>query len=246
MNKFAQEFLFSFLVALPMVMMDALWHLATNTVVHINYVAVKFTLIFLTLFLTSYWVGKGFNQGLFATIAGPALFYIYYLFADPTINREVFKIDESFGYIFLHIAVFVIAYAVVYNLILHRKSTKEAQRAGKAFIWALCVVALDAGYQLERVQLATRNEELVAAVLKFDLSLYLTLALIVVGFLIHQYGRMPQVKLPLLTLAGAGFIFLMGGDWMRTIVGILSAGIPAVLLYYYRHHAQHGGVHHAH
>ena len=109
-----------------MVMLDVIYHLATETAVHINYVAVKFTIIYLTLFLTTYWVGKSWNNGVFATITGPMLFYIYYRVADATINRELFKIDESFGYIFLHIAVFALAYAVVFNLV-YRGNDKNHQ-----------------------------------------------------------------------------------------------------------------------
>ena len=58
-----------------MVVLDALYHLATETAVHINYVAVKFTVIFLVVFLVANWVGKSLTDGVFTSIAGPVIFY---------------------------------------------------------------------------------------------------------------------------------------------------------------------------
>ena len=87
MGKLAENLLFSFLVSLPMVVLDGLYHLASETTVHLNYIIVKLLIIFLTVFFIAHWVGKSPREGLFSSIAGPGLFYIYYLFAYPTLNR---------------------------------------------------------------------------------------------------------------------------------------------------------------
>lgn len=234
MNKLSDSLIFSLLVSVPMVMLDVLYHLATETAVHINYVAVKFTIIFLTLFLTTYWVGKSWNDGVFATVVGPVLFYIYYLFADPTINREVFRIDDSFGYIFLHVAVFALSYAIVYNFI-YRGNDKNHKwyAAGKAFALSFTLFGLDAVYQMLRVQLTTHDEEIVARVMSIDMSLYLVLSVLLVGFLIYYYVKNVAIQSSVLVVSAVVLIGLIGMDMVRAAVGIVSAGIPAALIHYY-------------
>ena len=229
MNTFARALLFSFLVAVGMVMLDALYHLATETAVHINYVAVKFALIFLTVFLTSWWTGIGLNQGIFATITGPVIFYIYYRAADSTLNRELFTIDEGFGYIFLHIAVFMLSYALVFRL-LQRSGTPLARNAGLAALFALTAAGLDAAYQLEKVQLITKNEEIVARVLHFDTTLYLVLALLLAAFLCYHFIRSAKLQAAALVIGSALLLMLIGKDIPRALAGILTAGIPVLLL----------------
>ena len=106
MSKLIENIIFSFFVTLVMVVIDAIYHLATETAVHINYAAAKFTVIFLVVFLVSYWIGKSKRDGAFTSVTGPAVFYLYYIFANPTLNREIFKIDENFGYIFVNFKYF--------------------------------------------------------------------------------------------------------------------------------------------
>ena len=233
MNRLTDSIIFSFIVSLPMVMLDVLYHLATETAVHINYVAVKFTIIYLTLFLVTYWVGKSWNDAVFATIAGPVLFYIYYVFADPTINRDVFKIDDSFGYIFLHIAVFALSYAVVRNLIDHSAQGQRGLAVGKAFAFAFAVFGLDAAYQMLKVQLATHDEEIVARVMSVDTSLYIVLSLLLVGFLLYNYVSNIKIQSAALVLSAVLLIWLIGMHGVRAFVGLASAGIPVGLIYLY-------------
>ena len=234
MSKLTDSLIFSFIVALPMVMLDVVYHLATATAVHINYVAVKFTIIYLTLFLTTYWVGKGLNEGIFATIAGPLLFYIYYVFADPTINRDVFKIDDSFGYIFLHIAVFAVSYAVVHNFVVRGADKNHHWFAvGKAFAFALTVFGLDAAYQMLKVQLTTHDEEMVARVMSIDTSVYLVMSLLVVGFLLYYYVLNLKIQSAALVVSAVLLIWLLGADIVRAAVGVVSAGIPVALIEIY-------------
>ena len=232
--SFRESLLFSFFVSALMVMLDALYHLGTNTAVHINYVLVKITIIFLVLFLTTYWVGKGKNEGIFACIAGPIIFYIYYLFADATLNRAVFKIDDSFGYVFLHIFAFAIAYIALYNFVLNRRGSKEIQTGALSLIMAFSVFALDSFYRLGKVQIQTKNEELVVAVMGFGESLYLVLFLIVLYFLVFYYLRGGRTQGIIYMLGSLLGIYLVsGGSVERVLIGVFSAGLPLVLMNYY-------------
>ena len=232
MNKFSDSALFSLFISLSMVMLDGIYHLATETVVHINYMGVKFTLIFLTLFLVIYWIGKGLNAGILACITGPIIFYIYYIFADPTINREFFKIDETFGYIFLHIAVFVISYAIMYNLT-KNKGTKLMKVIGIAFIFSLVVLSLDTAYQLEKVQLTTHNEEIGAKLLSFDTTFYLFLMLFIIAFICFYYIKDAKLRgLAFSLLAGAA-VYVIGRVVLRTAVSFLLSIMAFTAFSYY-------------
>ncbi len=232
--SFREALVFSFFVSSVMVMLDALYHLGTSTAVHINYVLVKITIIFLVLFLTTYWVGKGKNEGIFACIVGPVIFYIYYLVADSTLNRAVFKVDDSFGYIFLHIFAFAIAYIALYNFVLNRRGSKEIQAGALSLIMAFSVFALDSFYRLGKVQIQTKNEELVVAVMGFGESLYLVLFLMVLYFLVFYYlkgGKTQGIVYMIGSLLGVYVI--SGGSVERVLVGVVSAGLPLMLMNYY-------------
>ena len=239
--SFREALVFSFFVSSSMVMLDALYHLGTETAVHINYVLVKITIIFLVLFLTTYWVGKGKNEGIFACIAGPVIFYIYYLFADSTLNRAVFKIDDSFGYVFLHIFVFAIAYIALYNFVLNRRGSKEVQAGALSLIMAFSVFALDSFYRLGKVQIQTKNEELVVAVMGFGESLYLVLFLMVLYFLVFYYLKSNKTQ-SVVYMVGSllGIYLVSAGNVERILVSVVSAGLPLVLMNYYLDKA-HGG-----
>ena len=151
MNKLSENLVFSFFVSFAMVTLDALYHLATETAVHINYATVKFTVIFLVVFLVVYWVGKSATEGIFTSVSGPVIFYVYYIFANSTLNRAIFKIDENFGYIFVHITALLIAYFVIYRAWVLKKGPKLMKSLAYSFVMALCIYGLDAGYQLSLV-----------------------------------------------------------------------------------------------
>ncbi len=96
---------------------DMIYHLATSWAVHLNYVAVKITIIFLSVYLITELVGKKKEQGIVVSILGPFMFYLYYLFANPTIDRAVFTLDEQFWFFFLHVGFMFIAYFMLWYLI---------------------------------------------------------------------------------------------------------------------------------
>ena len=233
MKKLTDLILFTIFISLPMVMLDAIYHLGTETAVHVNYMLVKLTLIFLILFLVTWLAGKGFNQGLFAVITGPVIFYFYYLFADATLNREIFKIDENFGYIFLHILVFAISYFLVYFYIYKKQGSREIKALSTAFILTLTTLALDIFYQMGKIQLATHNEEIVAETLSFDTTLYLFFILFVISFLFIYYVKNKIFQMILFVIFSALSIQLIDLDLSRTLAGILIAGISVFLLSYY-------------
>lgn len=232
MNKFFDSLIFSFFVSISMVMLDALYHLATNTAVHVNYFLVKITIIFLVLFLTTFWVGKGKHEGIFVCISGPIIFYIYYLVADSTLNRAIFKLDDSFGYIFLHIFLFAISYIIMYNFLTIKKGSQEIKTACLAFILALSVVGIDSFYRLGKLQLITNNEELVTAVLGFTESLYLAMFLIVFYFLVFYYIKNSKTRIISYLIGTILGIYIIGHDISRLIFGITSI-IPLILIDYY-------------
>ena len=216
-----------------MVMLDGLYHLGTETAIHLNYMLVKISLIFLILFLTTYWVGKGKNQGIFACILGPVIFYIYYLFADATLNRDHFIIDDSFGYIFLHILVFFIAYFTMYYILTLNKGNKDIRNGAIAFMLAIGTFGLDSFYKMALVQIKTSNEELVATALDFSQSIYLVMFLIVIYFLILTYITNPKYKTLTYLLGSVAGIFIISRDIPRSVVGIFSSLIPLYLMLKY-------------
>ncbi|MBS3147409.1 hypothetical protein J4219_00830 [Candidatus Woesearchaeota archaeon] len=102
--------LFSLIVTFLMNSLDVIYHLLTHTAVHLNYVAVKFTVIFLVVYLVSRHVGIGLQEGIVSALAGPMIFYMYYVAATPTLDRTLFVLDENVGYVLVHSAALFIAY----------------------------------------------------------------------------------------------------------------------------------------
>ncbi len=110
MNKLFKALIFAFIVTLAMNALDMLFHVATETAVHLNYVAVKFTIVFLSTFLIASVIGIGRTPGIVTSFLGPVAFYIYYRVATPTLDRSLFKIDDALGYVFVHAVALMLAY----------------------------------------------------------------------------------------------------------------------------------------
>lgn len=119
---------FSFLVALSMNFLDSFFHLLASTTVHLDYVAVKFTIIFVSVLVVAWLSGMSFGNGLFTSIFGPGMFYIYYRMVSPTLDRSVFTLDENVGYILLHAAMLLFAYVVMFRFVM-RKDIHWSDRA---------------------------------------------------------------------------------------------------------------------
>lgn len=109
-------FLFSFIVALLMNLLDIIFHYFTNTAVHLGYVAVKLTIIFISVYLIAQFIGINKREGIITSIFSPFMFYLYYLFAYPTLDRNIFRLDDQFYFFFAHFLMLIIAYFLVYSL----------------------------------------------------------------------------------------------------------------------------------
>ncbi len=223
MNKVSESIIFSFFISLVMVVLDAIYHLATETAVHINYVAVKFTIIFLVVFLVAYFIGKSKTDWIFTSLAGPVIFYAYYVFANPTLNRELFRIDENFGYIFVHIAALLIAYFVFYNIWALRNGNRLARMLGYAFIISLCIFGIDSGYRLAYVQFTTHNEEIAAGVMDMQSSLIQVFLIFIVAAASYRLISNIKIRAPAIVFGSVVIIYFMGHDILRTLAAIASS-----------------------
>src|SRR3989344_1847620 len=156
MSKLSSNLLFSALLTIVMNGLDIVYHLATDWAVHLNYVAIKLTVIFAATLPIVHFIGKGKQQGIATSIIGPFMFYLYYVAANPTLNREVFKIDEQFWFFFLHAAFMAIAYTAAFWL--HQKSGAY-KHVSYIILAAIGAVALDAVFIMSRLKMRGFDEE---------------------------------------------------------------------------------------
>jgi hypothetical protein len=167
MNKFLSNFLFSLIITLSMNGLDMVYHLATGWTVHLNYVAIKLTAIFLTTFLITQFIGKGKEQGIISSILGPVMFYIYYVSAVPTLNREVFWLDEQFFFIFLHSFFMLISYFAALNFL---DSKKEfIRKLSFLLLTSVNSIAIYALALMSQWRLQGLDEETAASLMTFTL-----------------------------------------------------------------------------
>lgn len=169
MNKFCSNLLFSISVTAVMNALDMTYHLATGWAVHLNYVAIKLTVIFLSVWMIAQFIGKGTEEGIVTSIFGPFIFYIYYVFAGATLNREVFKIDEQFWFFFLHAALMLIAYFSAWSFVKAKSNVIRA--VGFAITAAFFALALDALLIMARWKLQGIDEETAASLFNFSVIL---------------------------------------------------------------------------
>ncbi len=186
MNSWYNKLLFSILVTLVMNALDMLYHLSTSWAVHLNYAAVKLTLIFLSVYLITALVGIGKQEGIVASILGPFMFYVYYVFANPTLNREVFNIDEQFWFFFLHAAFMLVAYFAM------RYSVQKAS-VWKSYIQAFVVwwsmMALELLFLMAVWRLQGIEEEAATMMMTFSIAWPVLLVLFValgLGLLVRK------------------------------------------------------------
>ncbi len=208
------------------------FHLIEGTAVHLGYVAVKLTIIFTTIFLTTWLIGRGKQEGIFACLIGPIAFYIYYLFATPTLNRAVFKIDEQFWYAFLHMIFFGIAYFLTQVMIVKKKYGKNLQAFGRGFSTALGVIALDFVYLLARVWSSpTGNEEMMATTLHPIYAVTLLCVLTLIYFICYRWVK--SMRSVLMAIIPAVLVWRWGIE-TTSIHGIAIAGIVLVVYWLQR------------
>ena len=169
MNKNLGNFLFSVAVTLAMNALDMTFHLSTGWVVHLNYVAVKLTVIFLSVWLITQFIGIGKEEGIVASIIGPLVFYLYYVYANPTLDRAVFKIDEQFWFFFLHAGLMLISYFSAHAFI--KSKSHKLRTLSFVIITSFTCIAFDALYIMIRWRLDAVDEEMAAKMFVFSVIL---------------------------------------------------------------------------
>lgn len=113
---------FAVVVTLAGMTIDISAHLLTNTAVHFPYIATKFLVVAFTLLLFTLWIGADYKQGIVAVLLAVYLFYIYYRFTEPTLDRTVFTLDEHVIWTLFHWVAVYTSYALILYLIKNEKS----------------------------------------------------------------------------------------------------------------------------
>ncbi len=154
---------FSVIVTLAMNSLDMLYHLATETAVHLGYVAVKATIIFMTVFLIAHLIGRGKAPGIVTAILGPLMFFVYYRFATPTLDRNFFVLDENVLYIAIHAAALGITYWLAHRGV----SLRGARLPSIALLAGLSSLALFIMYLQGSMKLAGAMDEMTVGAISF-------------------------------------------------------------------------------
>jgi hypothetical protein len=173
--------LFSLVVTIVMNGLDMMYHLNSGVAVHLNYVAVKIAVILLTVWMITEYVGKGTQEGIVASLIGPFMFYLYYVFAGPTLNRQEFTLDEQFWFIFLHVLCMLIAYFSAWHFV--RGDSRAARLLGFGVSVWWTATALFALYQMLTLKFVGTGYE--------DQARFMTLSVMVgpaLTFLISAVG----------------------------------------------------------
>ena len=222
MDEIYSNFLFSVAVTAVMNALDMIYHLATGWAVHLNYVAIKLTVIFIPVWMITQFIGIGKEEGLVASVIGPSMFYIYYLHAGATLNRNIFKIDEQFWFIFLHLALMLIAYFATFNFL---KSKNHLMRTMSFFVIAsFSSIALDALYLMIRMKFQGIDEETAAKLMTFSLILIPVLAYIIgvfLGILSQNFTNKKYLDSTIAAIASAFIIIFFTKDLLHSIFSLV-------------------------
>ncbi len=102
--KLAKAFSLALVVALAAECIDLIFHFLLGAEVHLPYVAIKITVIAFTFFFLTYRAGISHRDGIAGAVIASLLFYVYYRFSEPTLDRTIFKLDEDTLFILIHFA----------------------------------------------------------------------------------------------------------------------------------------------
>ncbi len=105
----------SFVVTMSAMALDMMFHMATGVAVHLPYVLVKVAVVWFTLVLAYWWLGWRLWDGIVWSMGASILFDIYYNFAEPTLDRTVFTLDEATFFIAVHFFCIVIPFLALYK-----------------------------------------------------------------------------------------------------------------------------------
>src|SRR3989344_4706390 len=109
---------FAIVVGLASLTIDICAHLLTNTTVHFPYVSIKFIVIAFTLYFFSRWIGVDWKNGIAGSAIAVIIFYVYYRFTEPTLDRTIFKLDEHVIWTLFHWIAVYIPYALTWKYLL--------------------------------------------------------------------------------------------------------------------------------
>ncbi len=214
---------FAVLVTLAMNALDMVYHIFTDTAVHLGYVAVKFTVIFLVVFLVDWLVGRSWKDVAFGSIAGPFIFFLYYRVATPTLNRSVFVLDEAVWYVLIHtIALFVAYWLACWGV--HRRDVRGATSRG--FLTAATFICLDLGFRMVEERLRLGEEGVLSvAIASYVVPhvLFVFVAFAVLLALTRDAWKASLVASVLATVA------LTAHDWVAMLASSLGPVIDGVV-----------------
>ena len=215
--------------------LDMVYHLATGWTVHLNYVAIKLTVIFLTVWMITQFIGIGKEEGIVASIFAPVMFYIYYAFAGPTLNREIFKLDEQFWFIFLHIALMLIAYFSAWNFI--KSKQHSVRKISFIIIASFTAIAIDALFIMIRWRLQAIDEETAASMMTFGLILIPVLSYIagtILGVLADNLTNKKYIDRVVAAIVASFGI----GVYSRELIHAIFAFVFVLLTYWIVHNVK--------
>lgn len=127
---------FAFVVTMAAMAIDMMVHMSgeplfgVDIAVHLPYVLVKTTIVLWTLFWFSRWVGVNGRDGIVASFMSSVLFDIYYNYAEPTLDRTIFTLDEAATFIVIHFFCIVIPYLILWKWLMVKSENGAAVDAG--------------------------------------------------------------------------------------------------------------------
>lgn len=206
--------------------LDMVYHLATGWAVHLNYVAIKLTVILFTVWMITQFIGIGKEEGVVASVIGPFMFYVYYVFAGATLNRTIFKIDEQFWFFFLHLSLMLIAYFSLLNFI--QSKSHWIRTFSFILIASFASIALDLLYTMIKMRLQGIDEETAARLMTFSLILIPIIAYFVaalIGVLIERLFNKKYLDTAFATILSALIIGFFTKDFMHAVFSFVFIGI---------------------
>ena len=137
--SFGKSLSLAIVVALAASTFDILFHFFLGTEVHLGYVAVKVTVIFFTIFFVTRWAGVDYTRGLVGAAIAAIMFYIYYRFAEATLDRTVFKIDEDTLFILIHFVGIYLPYYLIRQFLPVGQTGLLVAHSKKKLIWCAII-----------------------------------------------------------------------------------------------------------
>ncbi|MBS3105676.1 hypothetical protein J4234_05440 [Candidatus Woesearchaeota archaeon] len=235
MSKFYPNFLFSIVVTIVMNALDMVYHLATGWAVHLNYVAIKLSVIFLSVWMITQFIGIGKEEGVVASIFGPFMFYIYYVFAGATLNREIFRIDEQFWFFFLHAALMLIAYFAAWSFA--KGKSHWARTTGFILAASFASIAFEALFLMIRMRIDGFDEETSARMMTLSLVAVPVIAYILgamAGVLIDNFIKKNYLDRLVAGIIAFALIYLFSKDLTHAIFAFVFVNIAYYVIHSYK------------